>query len=296
MYNNLKGLLKKEGLSVSDLEMILQTIEQIPSEQVADFYKFCVLDDVKFLAAFSQIKESDFDSWEFGYQWNIIKHLAYLIEDCAEDFSLIPPFLRKEPFILFSFVRIYFDATEEEITLFKEVIKENGLDKDLEFIIETLQYDDGSVVSIIADQSIKEMPEYHIETVKAYYNFPREYFLHDQAICAIPEKFMNDFSFILELIAINPEIILSLENHWKENEELCKIVLVKNGMLLEFLPESIKNNAHLAAIALKQNPAATIFISDELTCNVEFIRRVVNENNKVLDYAIPRMIYLYHNE
>ena len=166
----------------------------------------------------------------------------------------------------------------------------------MEFIIETLQYDDGSVVSIIADQSIKEMPEYHIETVKAYYNFPREYFLHDQAICAIPEKFMNDFSFILELIAINPEIILSLENHWKENEALCEIVLTKNGMLLEFLPESIKNNAHLAAIALKQNPAATIFISDELTYNVEFIRRVVNENNKVLDYAIPRMIYLYHNE
>ena len=296
MYNNLKGLLKKEGLLVSDLEMILQTIEQIPSEQVADFYKFCVLDDVKFLAAFSQIKESDFDSWELEDQWNIIKHLAYLIEDCAEDFSLVPPFLRKEPFILFSFIRIYFDATEEEITLFKEVIKENGLDKDLEFIIETLQYDDGSVVGIIADQSIKEMPEYHIETVKAYYNFPREHYLHDQAICSIPDKFMNEFSFILELISINPEIIFSIKEHWKSNEALCEIVLTKNGMLLEFLPESIKNNAHLAAIALKQNPAATIFISDELTYNVEFIRRVVNENNKVLDYAIPRMIYLYHNE
>jgi hypothetical protein len=296
MYNNLKGLLKKEGLSVSDLEMILQTIEQIPSEQVADFYKFCVLDDVKFLAAFSQIKESDFDSWEIGDQWNIIKHLGYLIEDCAEDFSLIPPFLRKEPFILSAFVRVYFDRTDEEIALFKEIIKENGLDKNYEFIIEILKYGDGSVAGIIADESIKEMREYHIEDVKAYYNSPREYLLHDQAISAIPEKFMNDFSFILELIAINPEIILSLENHWKENEELCKIVLVKNGMLLEFLPKSVKKNPQLAAIALKQNPSATIYISDELTYDIEFIRAVVNENKEVLEYAIPRMKYLYYNE
>jgi hypothetical protein len=106
---------------------------------------------------------------------------------------------------------------------------------------------------------------------------------------------MNDFSFILELIEINPEIILSLEDHWKANEALCEIVLAKNGMLLEFLPESIKKNPHLAAIALKQDPSATLFISDELTYNVDFIRRVVNENNMVLEYSIPRMIYLYHH-
>lgn len=288
-------MLKKEDLSLSDLDMILQSIEQIPSEQVADFYKSCVLDDVKYLTAFSQIKESDFDSWKFEDQWDIIKHLAYLMENWAEDFSLIPPFLRKEPVILFSFVRVYFDRTDEEIVLFKHVIKESGLHKDYEFIIETFQYDDGSVASIIADQSINEIREYHIEMAKSYFNSPREYFLVNQAICSIPYKFMNDFSFILELIEINPEIILSLEDHWKANEALCEIVLAKNGMLLEFLPESIKKNPHLAAIALKQDPSATLFISDELTYNVDFIRRVVNENNMVLEYSIPRMIYLYHH-
>lgn len=296
MYKNLIELLKKEDISATEWDTILQSIEQLPSAQFADFYKSCVLEGVTHLAAFSRINELDFDLWEFEDQWDLIKHIAYLMGDLTEDFSLIPTFLRKDPFILCSFIQVYFDRTDEEIVLFKEAIKESGLDKDYAFIIETLQYDDGSVAGIIADDSIKEMPEFHLELAKAYYNFPREYWLHDQAICTIPEKFMNEISFILELVAINPEIILSLENRWKTNEAVCEFVLAKNGMLLAFLPESIKNNAHLAAIALKQNPEATQFISDELTYDVDFIKLVVNENNKVLDYAIPRMIYLYHNK
>ena len=63
----------------------------------------------------------------------------------------------------------------------------------------------------------------------------------------------------------------------------------KNGLLLKSMPDSIKKNPELAAIAIKQNPEATLFISDELTYNVDFIQKIVNENNKVLEYSIPRM-------
>jgi hypothetical protein len=295
MHTIIKELLDYEYLPENELEILLQSIEQIPSDQIADFYKTCVRQNVTHLAAFSQIKESDFDSWEFDDQWEIMQHLADLIKYECGNFILIPSFLKKEPIILLAFVQVYFDTTEEEKEIFKQVINENGLDKDYEFIIETFQYDDGSVAGIIADQSIKESRDYQIESVKAYYNSPNEILLHDQAICSIPDKFMNDFSFILELISINPEIILSLEDKWKENTEICQIALAQNGMLLQFLPDKIKDNKDLAVTAISQNPKAVEFISDNLTYEVPFIKKVINHNQAVLEYCNPRMKHLYQN-
>jgi hypothetical protein len=295
MHTIIKELLEYQDFPESKLEILLQSIEQIPSDQIADFYKTCVRQNVNHLAAFSQIKESDFDSWDFDDQWEIMQHLADIIKHECGNFILIPSFLKKEPIILLAFVQVYFDTTDEEKEIFKQVINENGLDKDYEFIIDTFQYDDGSVAGIIADQSIKELRDYQIESVKAYYNSPKEIFLHDQAICSIPEKFMNDFSFILELISINPKIIFSLEDKWKKNTELCESVLSKDGLLLDFLPDKIKDDEDLAAIAISQNPKAVLFISDNLTNKVPFIKRVINTNPKVLEYCIPGMKHLFNN-
>jgi hypothetical protein len=295
MHTIIKELLEYQDFNESKLEILLQSIEQIPSDQIADFYKTCVRQNVNHLAAFSQIKESDFDSWDFDDQWEIMQHLADIIKHECGNFILIPSFLKKEPIILLAFVQVYFDTTDEEKEIFKQVINENGLDKDYEFIIDTFQYDDGSVAGIIADQSIKELRDYQIESVKAYYNSPKEIFLHDQAICSIPEKFMNDFSFILELISINPEIIFSLEDKWKKNTELCESVLSKDGLLLDFLPDKIKDDEDLAAIAISQNPKAVLFISDNLTNKVPFIKRVINTNPEVLEYCIPGMKHLFNN-
>jgi hypothetical protein len=295
MHTIIKELLEYQDFPESKLEILLQSIEQIPSDQIADFYKTCVRQNVNHLAAFSQIKESDFDSWDFDDQWEIMQHLADIIKHECGNFILIPSFLKKEPIILLAFVQVYFDTTDEEKEIFKQVINENGLDKDYEFIIDTFQYDDGSVAGIIADQSIKELRDYQIESVKAYYNSPKEIFLHDQAICSIPEKFMNDFSFILELISINPEIIFSLEDKWKKNTELCESVLSKDGLLLDFLPDKIKDDEDLAAIAISQNPKAVQFISDNLTNKVPFIKRVINTNPEVLEYCIPGMKHLFNN-
>jgi hypothetical protein len=295
MHTIIKELLEYQDFPESKLEILLQSIEQIPSDQIADFYKTCVRQNVNHLAAFSQIKESDFDSWDFDDQWEIMQHLADIIKHECGNFILIPSFLKKEPIILLAFVQVYFDTTDEEKEIFKQVINENGLDKDYEFIIDTFQYDDGSVAGIIADQSIKELRDYQIESVKAYYNSPKEIFLHDQAICSIPEKFMNDFSFILELISINPKIIFSLEDKWKKNTELCESVLSKDGLLLDFLPDKIKDDEDLAAIAISQNPKAVQFISDNLTNKVPFIKRVINTNPEVLEYCIPGMKHLFNN-
>ena len=295
MHAIIKELLEYQDFTESKLEILLQSIEQIPSDQIADFYKTCVRQNVNHLAAFSQIKESDFDSWDFDDQWEIMQHLADIIKHECGNFILIPSFLKKEPIILLAFVQVYFDTTDEEKEIFKQVINENGLDKDYEFIIDTFQYDDGSVAGIIADQSIKELRDYQIESVKAYYNSPKEIFLHDQAICSIPEKFMNDFSFILELISINPEIIFSLEDKWKKNTELCESVLSKDGLLLDFLPDKIKDDEDLAAIAISQNPKAVQFISDNLTNKVPFIKRVINTNPEVLEYCIPGMKHLFND-
>jgi hypothetical protein len=106
---------------------------------------------------------------------------------------------------------------------------------------------------------------------------------------------MNDFSFILELISINPEIIFSLEDKWKKNTELCESVLSKDGLLLDFLPDKIKDDEDLAAIAISQNPKAVLFISDNLTNKVPFIKRVINTNPEVLEYCIPGMKHLFNN-
>jgi hypothetical protein len=295
MHTIIKELLEYQDFPESKLEILLQSIEQIPSDQIADFYKTCVRQNVNHLAAFSQIKESDFDSWDFDDQWEIMQHLADIIKHECGNFILIPSFLKKEPIILLAFVQVYFDTTDEEKEIFKQVINENGLDKDYEFIIDTFRYDDGSVAGIIADQNIKELRDYQIESVKAYYNSPNEILLHDQVICTIPEKFMNDCSFILELISINPEIILSLEDKWKENTEICQIALAQNGMLLQFLPDKIKDNKDLAVSAISQNPKAVEFISDNLTYEVPFIKKVINHNQAVLEYCNPRMKHLYQN-
>jgi hypothetical protein len=295
MNNTIKKLLKSDHLSLSDLDLILESINKFPSNKVIDFYISCVLEDVKHLAVFSKIKESDFLILKQDHQDYIVNHIAYLIKSHGGDFSLVPTFMANKRNILLSFVCVYFDASEKEIEIFKSVIIEAGLHKDFDFICETFKYDDGSISYQIADKSIMELPEYWIKVAEAYYHSPKEYILYDQMTCGIPDKFMNNISFIKKLIAISPNIILTLNDNWKEHNELCEIVLTKNGMLLEFLPESVKNSPHLAFIALKQNPEATQFISDELTYNVNFIKKVVNENPKVLEYSIPRMKYLYNN-
>lgn len=292
MEDKIKRLLKNDHLTSVQLNAILQYIDQIPAHELSSFYASCISESALHLAVFSKIKESDFDSWDYDFQWDIIEYIAFLFREWGEDFSLIPDYLRKEHSILLSFVQDYFDRTDEEIALFKQIIKETGLGKDEEFISKVLKVDDGSVASIIVDKSLDESREYQMKRIKAYYNSPKEYFLPDQAICGIPDKLMNDFSFIRELIAINYNFLPYLKDQWRENQELCEIALRQNGMLLKDLPKSIQNNFNLAAIALQQNPKATLYVSEDLIHNVDFLRQVVGENEIVLDYALPRMKHI----
>ena len=81
----------------------------------------------------------------------------------------------------------------------------------------------------------------------------------------------------------------------KVNAEICKMVLEKDGLFLEYMPQIIKDNCDLAFIAIKQNSEAITFITDNLTYEQDFLKKAIDANPDAINYAIPRIKYLYEN-
>lgn len=292
------ALLNGSYITEDMMTFIQRIIDAEFYNDLESFYVYCVGINVE-LITLQYIKDSDFVRWSEEHQVEMIAHICSRIIE-GDSFLHVPDFLKKERDILMAFVQIYWEyGTEEERDVFKEIAKESGFSGDLDFILYTLKYDDGSISLVIADKSILNSSEYWIKCALAWKSSPREGFLepkdYEIYYSGMPKIVKADLVFNKNLISEIPHFIHALNDSFKENHEICGLALAQDGMLLQFLSEKIKNNEDLAAIAISQNSKAVEFISDDLTYEVSFIKRVIGANPKALEYCIPRVKHLYQN-
>ena len=73
----------------------------------------------------------------------------------------------------------------------------------------------------------------------------------------------------------------------------CKELLHKNGMALEYMPESIKNDKNLVIIAVFNNGYSLQFASDELRADYDVVSNLIAAaKNANLDFAVD--VYPYY--
>jgi hypothetical protein len=65
--------------------------------------------------------------------------------------------------------------------------------------------------------------------------------------------------------------------------------------MLAEMPDACKANPELAYVAIMQNPKAMECIHDDLTYDVDFIKKTIADCPEALQYSIPRVKYLYEN-
>ena len=243
----------------------------------------------------------------------------------------IPGFLLNDRDVLIALGYDVWSKTDEQIDAIKEHIRASEFTSDWSFIEALFDADDGSLAISVANESVKELPEFWMESFKKWYNQPREYFLNSNDMeiiySPLPDKLKKDLNFNKLLVSKMPEFFSALDESLRANESileivheqffylllnrpqlyttlpselksdpvLCAGVLENDGMMLAVMPESCRSNAELAYIAIKQNPKAMECIHDNLTYEVAFIKRTLDECPEALDYSIPRVKYLYNN-
>ena len=109
-----------------------------------------------------------------------------------------------------------------------------------------------------------------------------------------PELYHNDKEVALKLLdevgySISIEdttkyILIRLSDNLKNDQEIAAKVLVKNGLMLEYFSEEIKNNPELVNLSVENNVDAYFLASKELRqykkdgINKELLLKVINMN------------------
>ena len=280
---------------------IQDLIDPIIKEKYANDFKFYIecMEREIWTTPVHLLNKSVFENWTFKNQSIFKEKLASKIADGSISFDEIPTFFFHERSILIAVAYVYWDLEYEQQNIFKKYLRETNFTKDREFIDEIFLTDDGSLAGIIADESIKKLPEYWHKDFKAWLNSPSgghtgplDYKCYYECL---PENFQNDLGFIKTLINQRYKFYHGLNENMKVNAEICKMVLEKDGLFLEYMPEIIKDNCDLAFIAIKQNSEAITFITDNLTYEQDFLKKAIDANPDAINYAIPRIKYLYEN-
>lgn len=279
----------------------------------------------------TNISAENYGSWNEAEKDAFLKALCGYVRLNLMGPEEIPGFLLNDRDVLIALGYEVWSKTDEQIDAIKEHIRASGYAADWSFIKELFDADDGSLALSVADESLQELPEFWLKNFRAWYNQPRDYFLDSKDMeiiySPLPEKFKKDLNFNVQLVSKMPEfysaideslraneaifnlvhehyflklysrpqLYHSLSSELKEDPVLCSGVLEKDGMMLAEMPESCRSNAELAYIAIKQNPKAMECIHDDLTYDVAFIKRTLDECPEALDYSIPRVKYLYNN-
>jgi hypothetical protein len=89
----------------------------------------------------------------------------------------------------------------------------------------------------------------------------------------VPAETQNQIEFAYTVINISPNRLSSLMKIWRDNEEIVKYCLQKDGLTLYYASDRLKRNEEIINIAVNQNPEARKYD----------LRIDGNENNKPYD-------------
>jgi hypothetical protein len=172
--------------------------------------------------------ETMFENWSIEDQSRFIVELACQIRYNNISLFDIPKFLIHEREILIAATYDFWDKASEEQDFFKKCVREANYTKDWEFIDAIFKSDDGSLAAIIADESIKELPQYWLGEFKAWYEYPKECLPepadYKSVYDLLPENFKNDLGFNKILIKEIIGFYHSLNENMKANAEIYKIL------------------------------------------------------------------------
>ena len=82
-----------------------------------------------------------------------------------------------------------------------------------------------------------------------------------------------------------PIILKYINKNLFEDTNFCMELLYKNGMALEYMPKSIKNNKKIVTIAIQSNGFSLKFASDELKCDYDIVSKAILKYKLPLKYA-----------
>ncbi|MCF8430074.1 MAG: hypothetical protein K9G64_08070, partial [Bacteroidia bacterium] len=164
-------------LEADELYFIIKDkINSIIKEKYAadfNFYLECMNRNID-NTPFHILLETMFENWSIEDQSRFIVELACQIRYNSVSLFDIPNFLIHEREILIAATYDFWDKDSKEQDFFKNCVREANYSKDWEFIEEVFESDDGSIASIIADESIQELPQYWHREFKAWYKYPKE--------------------------------------------------------------------------------------------------------------------------
>ena len=273
-----------------------------------------------------------YENWTTDEQVDFVFALCDYIKINMPGLEIIPDFLLTDKDILLALGHDIWSRSDEEIERIKSLIKESRYSRNWDFIEELMTCDDGSLALSVADETLRELPEFWIAFFVVFDKSPREYHLNpgdaEIAYSPLPENFRNNAEFNLELMAkvpyLYPAFCENVKQHPKIQEAalanyikvvgrsaeyyntllpedmkgrpvLCESILKSNGLMLAKMPDACKANPELAYIAIMQNPAAMECIHDDLTYDVDFIKKTIADCPEALQYSIPRVKYVYEN-
>jgi hypothetical protein len=215
--------------------------------------------------------------------------LISFIHESEFPLSLIPGFFNYDRDFLLLLSSIIWGMENESIEHYKKQVILAGLDSDLTFLISLM--DDGSMMLILGSGKFeKNQVFWESYLSKAYNNLGQEI-----AYSIIPEELKQNIRFNRLIISKMYGYYTDIAYEMKSDKAICKTVLMRDGRLLEIMPEEIRNNKKLTFIAITQNSQAIRYISDNLTYDKAYLKKVIDANSDALNYAIPRIKHLYLN-
>ena len=227
----------------------------------------------------------------------VVKKLIYFLNNDDEYkllynrgdlYSLIGKSIRNDEDIALSLMETHYCDFLEKIDP-SLLIKWEFIKKAIKFDPRILEY---------ANAEISNNPELMVEAIKinqnCFYFIPKQLFENNDFVFKAIKSITNKDVF--EQITKNLKFEMeNLPNYLQEDEkgstfsvETAKALLRKNGLMIKYLPEDMRENEELSMIALNSNPKAFEFLVEKFQENETFAEKAVemdylNYNHLSLD-------------
>lgn len=110
-------------------------------------------------------------------------------------------------------------------------------------------------------------------------------YFHENVLSGLPpseygfnDKQRDSFQFALSIIGKIDNIYNYLSPRLRENEELTRIAVSKNGRSLEYAGKKLRNNKEIVSLAIQNNPFSLQFASERLTKDKELVLLAVEKD------------------
>ena len=206
-----------------------------------------------------------YENWTIDEQVDFVFALCDYIKINMPGLEIIPDFLLTDKDILLALGHDIWSRSDEEIERIKSLIKESRYSRNWDFIEELMTCDDGSLALSVADETLRELPEFWIASFVAFDKSPREYHLNpgdaEIAYSPLPENFRNNAEFNLELMAKVPYLYPAFSENVKKHPKIQEATVAYYTDLVggsterynKRLPEDIKSRPVLCDDILQWN-------------------------------------------